>query len=326
MDVTEKWGDDIESAVELALIDLEATRDQVNVDVLERPSRGFFGIGSRLALVRVSKKPEFIAQPEPETIPEKAEPKKEKKDNRSNNKSKKDKKRKADAKKEKPAAEKKNPEEEKDVKDHKKIAEEKKNEEPKKRANGRQDRKRGKKYDKRNNAGRKEKYESKLPELDFHKVMDKLPISEDHPALLFLKDVTDKMGLNLNMVCRADESSVLIEISGPDTSTIIGKHGQTLDAIQYLTSLVVNKDRKDYIKVVIDAENYRSRREKTLEQLAERLAGKVVRTGRQIKLEPMIPYERKIIHSTLQQNPDVVTRSEGQDPYRKVVIELKKDK
>jgi spoIIIJ-associated protein len=324
MDVTEKWGDDIESAVELALIDLEATRDQVDVKVLERPSRGFFGIGSRLALVRVSRKPEFIAQPEPEPIPEKTEPKKGKKENRSNSKGKRDKKnKKADAQKAKPAAaEKKELKDEKDVKENKKAAEEKKSDEPKKKANG----KRGKKHEKRSNAGRKDNYESKLPELDFHKVMDKLPISEDHPALLFLKDVTNKMGLNLNMVCRADESSVLIEISGPDTSTIIGKHGQTLDAIQYLTSLVVNKDRKDYIKVVIDAENYRSRREKTLEQLAERLARKVVRTGRQIKLEPMIPYERKIIHSTLQQNPDVVTRSEGQDPYRKVVIELKKDK
>ena len=94
-------------------------------------------------------------------------------------------------------------------------------------------------------------------------------------------------------------------------------------AIQYLTSLVVNKDKSDYVKVVIDAENYRAIRAETLEKLAHRLAGKVVRTRRPVKLEPMNPYERKVIHSTLQDDPEVLTRSEGEDPYRKIIIELK---
>ena len=131
------------------------------------------------------------------------------------------------------------------------------------------------------------------------------------------------MGLDLKMTARADETHVHIDISGDDSRTIIGKRGQTLDAIQYLTSLVVNKGHKDYVKVVIDAEHYRSRREKTLEQLAERLARKAVHTGRSIRLEPMNPYERKVIHATLQHDPKVTTRSEGQDPFRRVVIELK---
>ena len=106
--------------------------------------------------------------------------------------------------------------------------------------------------------------------------------------------------------------------------TIIGKRGQTLDAVQYLTSLVANKGKDEYVKVVLDAENYRSKRQRTLEQLANRLASKVVRTGKYVRLEPMNPYERKVIHSTLQSHPDVVTRSEGDEPYRKVIIEKKK--
>ena len=117
---------------------------------------------------------------------------------------------------------------------------------------------------------------------------------------------------------------VYIEMNGKDSGTVIGKRGQTLDAIQYLTSLVVNRESEKYIKVVIDAENYRAKRQKTLEQLANRLASKVIKTKRYVRLEPMNPYERKIIHATLQKNPNIITRSEGEEPYRRVIIELKK--
>ena len=156
--------------------------------------------------------------------------------------------------------------------------------------------------------------------------MDKesLQITEEHEALTFLKEVTEKMGLKLDFICRTGENLVYIEMSGDDSRTVIGKRGQTLDAIQYLTSLVVNKDNKAYIKVVIDAENYRAKRQRTLEQLADRLAGKVSKTGKHVRLEPMNPYERKVIHATLQSHPDVITRSEGEEPYRRVIIELKK--
>ena len=131
------------------------------------------------------------------------------------------------------------------------------------------------------------------------------------------------MGLEVDIAAKEGKKSLYIDINGKDSGTIIGKRGQTLDAIQYLTSLVVNKENEDYTRVVVDAENYRAKREKTLEQLAIRLAGKVARTKRSVRLEPMNPYERKVIHATLQNHPQVMTRSEGQDPYRRVIIELK---
>ena len=148
--------------------------------------------------------------------------------------------------------------------------------------------------------------------------------AEDHEALTFLKDVTEKMGLSLDFKLKTGNDVVYIEMNGKDSGTVIGKRGQTLDAIQYLTSLVVNRESEKYIKVVIDAENYRAKRQKTLEQLANRLASKVIKTKRYVRLEPMNPYERKIIHATLQKNPNIITRSEGEEPYRRVIIELKK--
>ena len=146
---------------------------------------------------------------------------------------------------------------------------------------------------------------------------------EGHVIETFLRDIAEQMGLDLDFVVKAGEEIVFVEITGKDTGTIIGKRGSTLDAVQCLASYVVNKEAGKYIRVVLDAENYRSKREKTLINLANRLAGKVERTGRPTTLEPMNPYERKVIHCTLQAHPGVITRSEGKDPYRKVVIESK---
>ena len=148
--------------------------------------------------------------------------------------------------------------------------------------------------------------------------------AEGHPVEAFLRDVAEQMGLDLDFVVKAGEEIVFVEITGKDTGTIIGKRGSTLDAVQCLASYVVNKEAGKYIRVVLDAENYRSKREKTLINLANRLAGKVERNGRPVTLEPMNPYERKVIHCTLQAHPGVITRSEGKDPYRKVVIESKR--
>ena len=251
MDFSEKQGTDIDTAVELALADLKLTIDEVDVTVLEEPSRGFFGIGSKLALVRVEKKKtQEVKEPE---------------------------------KKEKKTVEKAE------------KAQTQKTATPKK--------------------------EEIKKEIEVKE--ENLVPCEDHEALRFLKEVIKEMGLDLDITAKKGENSLYLDIQGKDSGTIIGKRGQTLDAIQYLTSLVANKESEVYTRVVVDAENYRAKREKTLEALANRLANKVVKTKRSVKLEPMNPYERKVIHAALHDHPKVVTRSEGQDPYRRVVIELK---
>ena len=263
MDVSEKWGNDVDTAVDLALAELKATRDEVEVTVLEQPSKGFFGIGAKLALVRVErKKPVQEEEPVSNKVVKESKPVKE---NR---------------------AEQKKPQ---------------KNQKP---------------------ARRSEKKEEPMKS-SIEKEIGDLPPVDEHIALDFLKEVTEQMGLDIEISAKADEENVFVNIRGKDSGTVIGKRGQTLDAIQYLTSLVVNKDNSNYVRVVVDAENYRAKREKTLEKLANRLADKVVKTKRSVRLEPMNPYERKVIHATLQSNPRVTTRSEGQDPYRRVIIELK---
>lgn len=122
-----------------------------------------------------------------------------------------------------------------------------------------------------------------------------------------------------------DEGVMNIDVEGPDMGILIGKRGQTLDALQYLISLFVNKKSDSYIRVKLDTENYRQRRKDTLENLARNIAFKVKRTRRSFTLEPMNPYERRIIHSSLQNDKYVSTRSEGEEPYRKVVVYLKKN-
>ena len=114
------------------------------------------------------------------------------------------------------------------------------------------------------------------------------------------------------------------ELKGDDMGVLIGKRGQTLDSLQYLVSLVVNRDSDDYIRVKVDTENYRKRRKETLENLAKNIAYKVKRTKRSVSLEPMNPYERRIIHSALQNDKFVTTHSEGEEPFRHVVVTLKK--
>ena len=258
MDYTEKWGKDIDEAVSLALIDLKVSRDDVEVTVLEEPTKGFLGIGAKLAKVRVEKKKP--AEPEKVSKPKEFKPKEKKQEKKPNIKK---------------------PQENKPEEKRRNIV---------------------------------------LDDVDVNDLKE----VEEHEALTFLKDITEKMGLDLSFKARVGEDLVYVEMNGKDSRTVIGKRGQTLDAIQYLASLVVNKDREKYTKVVVDAENYRAKREKTLEQLANRLAGKVVKTRKHVRLEPMNPYERKVIHATLQKNPNITTRSEGEEPYRRVVIELKK--
>ena len=142
----------------------------------------------------------------------------------------------------------------------------------------------------------------------------------------FLSEVLRIMDVDAKCkTVKSDEENVMrMVIEGDDTAILIGRRGETLDAIQYLCSLVVNKGEKDYTRVTIDTENYRKKREVALTLLAKRMASKAIRTGRPVKLEPMNPCERRILHYALQNNDKVETVSEGEDPYRKVIIKLKR--
>lgn len=324
MDFSEKWGQDVDEAVKLALRDLKCDIEDVDIQVLEEPSKGFLGLGSKLAKVRVTLKsakaketkedaPAAKASAPDDTGAQRSEFKREFKQ---------------DYKKEA-----REPREPRDNRESREAREPRENREPRERREFKDNGPRETR-DYRDNKGQRthgEAADSKgdqAPVVRTRRVSsvtrpDNLVPVESHPALDFLRETTEKMGLELSIKAEANEETLFLSIEGSDSGTIIGKRGQTLDAIQYLTSLVVNKEKEKYIRVVVDAENYRVKRENTLEQLAERLAGKVIKTRRTVRLEPMNPYERMVIHATLQDNPKVKTRSEGEEPYRRVIIELK---
>lgn len=289
---SEKWGVDVETAVGLALKDLKLERDEVEVEVLEESSSGFLGIGSKLARVRVTAKEDKGSNAKEKATFDDIDailaglP-----ENTSS----------------------KLPDEVRAEYD-KYEAEEREDARARERANAKSRRNSKSKNNK--------KYDLSVEDSMLFEVKKLDPV-EGHPVEAFLRDIADKMGVDLDFSVKAGKELVFVEITGKDTGTIIGKRGATLDAVQCLASYVVNKENGKYTRVILDAENYRSKREKTLVNLANRLAGKVERTRRSVTLEPMNPYERKVIHCTLQNHPRVKTRSEGKDPYRKVIIELK---
>lgn len=293
MRVSEKWGGDVDAAVELALKELKLTIDEVEVEVLEESSKGFLGIGSKLARVRVTaKEAADNSRKEKSTFDDIDKILASLPENQENLL----------------------PDEireEYDKYEQEELEDARAHEKAKKREN--------------KNKNRNKKKENKTYKLEESLLCDvsKLVPAIDHPVEKFLRDIANEMMINLDFSVKTGEDVVYVEITGKDTGTIIGKRGQTLDAVQYLAGIVANKESENYIRVILDAENYRSKREKTLINLANRLAGKVERTKRSITLEPMNPYERKVIHSTLQNNPKVKTRSEGKDPYRRVIIERK---
>lgn len=143
----------------------------------------------------------------------------------------------------------------------------------------------------------------------------------------FLTKLFENMNIDVEILLdyEEEESVINIELKGADMGLLIGKRGQTLDSIQYLTSLVANKNREKYVKIKLDTENYRERRKETIENLAKNIASKVKKTRKPAYLEPMNPYERRIIHSTLQNDKYVETYSEGEEPYRKVVVNITKE-
>ena len=231
MMMVEKSAKTVDEAVKSALEELKADKENVDIEILEQPSKGIFGIlGGKPARVRVTlkevKAPEIVK----ETV---KEPKKEKKETRI---------------------------------------------------------------------------------LDY--------TLEKEKAKKFLRDVMQAMDIKAEIRLKDTNEGLYINLSGPKMGIIIGRRGQTLDSLQYLVSLVVNKDkdRDGFIKVILDTEDYRKKREETLQRLAKRLAERVQKTGKKVELEPMNPYERRIIHYTLQEFNDITTFSEGEEPYRKVII------
>lgn len=287
---SEKWGVDVDTAVDLALKELKLERDEVEVEVLEESSNGFLGIGSKLAKVRVTAKNETGNQVKEKAtfddidailagLPENAA---------------------------------------KELPDEVRADYEKFEKEEQEDARAREQALAKEKNQTRN----KKRYELSLEDSMLYEVKTLDPV-KDHPIEKFLGDIAEQMGIELTFSVKANDEIVFVDIAGKDTGTIIGKRGATLDAVQCLASYVVNKDEDKYVRVILDAENYRSKREKTLVNLANRLASKVEKSRHSVTLEPMNPYERKVIHCTLQNHPRVKTRSEGKDPYRKVVIEIK---
>ena len=169
------------------------------------------------------------------------------------------------------------------------------------------------------------------PSFKNEKVSSKSPVNIDFPSLEksvkdFLSQVFEAMQLEVEIITKIDEENKVIDVEfqGPEMGMLIGKRGQTLDSLQYLTNLAVNKQSDSYIKVKLDTEDYRKRRKETLENLAKNIAYKVKRTKRPVSLEPMNPFERRVIHSALQNDKYVSTHSEGEEPYRHVVVTLKR--
>lgn len=155
------------------------------------------------------------------------------------------------------------------------------------------------------------------------KIRATVKVSKSDKAKGFLNRLFQLMDVDATVDIAETSELLDIKINGPQMGIVIGHRGETLDAIQYLTSLAINKEKDKYKRVIIDTEEYRSKREETLKRLAKRLAQRVYKTKRRVVLEPMNPFERRVIHATLQNDPHVNTHSEGEEPYRKVVITLK---
>ncbi len=285
----------VEDAVLEAAIQLGTTRDKVDYEVVTPGSPGFLGIGSKKAVIRARQKTDeeieaaLKADQEMEKILDRVKEKSEKPAEPAEKKER-------PGKKEKPQAEKPKKAPVKEAVHAEKKPEpvkEEKPEAPKK-------------------AAKEEKTEPARP-VNTDEVKD------------FLEKVFAAMDMKVQITItqKPEEHEVSIDLEGDDMGVLIGKRGQTLDSLQYLTSLVVNKGSDDYIRVKVDTENYRERRRATLENLARNIAQKVKRTRKPVSLEPMNPYERRVIHSALQNDKFVCTHSEGEEPYRHVVVSLK---
>ena len=276
----------VEEAITKACIDLGQSSDQLEIQVITEGSAGFLGIGSKPAVIQVRKKEPEVPE---EKIPEAViEETAEPKENKRETKN--EQKKTQKPAKQKQERKKEQPAEEPEETEENPVFREKKEEIP-------------------------ERTNEEI-------VMMKAAASQ------FLESVFKAMDLpvDITMEYEKETGSLNVDFAGEDMGILIGKRGQTLDSLQYLVSLVVNKDQKNYVRVKLDTEDYRKRRKDTLENLAKNIASKVKRTQKPVSLEAMNPYERRIIHSALQNNRSVETYSEGNEPYRHVVVVPKKNR
>ena len=302
-----------EEAVELGLQELGVSIGDVDVRVLEEGSKGLFGLfGSRPVKVLLTVK-DSEEDPLGGLLDEKSGKKPEKKAEKKPEK-------KPEEKKSAPRAEEKKPEEKKP---EKKAEDRKPEKKPEKKAE-----KKPAPAEAAAEAEGAEKPESRTLEKPEVTMIPADKLEADSPAAVakeFLAELTRLMGVEVSIEMGTDaEGNVYGFMEGDTLGILIGRRGETLDALQYLTSLKVNRGREGYTRVTLDTENYRAKREDTLIRLANRMANRAVRTGRKVSLEPMNPYERRIIHYALQQNEGVTTHSEGEEPNRHVVITHKK--
>ncbi|MFR3529579.1 MAG: RNA-binding cell elongation regulator Jag/EloR [Lachnospiraceae bacterium] len=276
----------LDYAITEALVQLGVTSDRLEYDVIEKGSAGFLGIGMKQAVIRAWRKEE----PQEETVDEIAE---------------------EFIKEAVPSDITLDIKEEKEPRKPKKE-----NREPKK-APQKQVRKETKKE------YRKENKSEEKPEIKRETELARVEDATVAECENFLRSVLHAMHMEVELHSEVDEEGALaIEMKGDNMGILIGKRGQTLDSLQYLTNRVANKMQAGYVRVKLDTEDYRRRRKETLENLAKNIAHKVKRTRKPITLEPMNPYERRIIHSALQGDKNVTTHSEGEEPYRRVVVTL----
>lgn len=297
-------------AITKACIELGVSSDQLDIQVVTEGSTGFFGFGSKPAIIKVRKIQEAAADAEIEKIVDsvKIDSFKEEKQTSKQTPKQNPKPSYEPEKKEEPVKEVKEEPKEKQPKPVKeKSFKEKTVKEPKEKIN---------------------KEKPVKPEREIEVISDPEEIKEiEERALVFLKEVFTSMDLGevqITSKYNTKDGCLEVDFEGQDMGILIGKRGQTLDSLQYLTSLVVNKGKSTYIRVKLDTEDYRRRRKETLENLARGIAYKVKKTRKPVILEPMNPYERRIIHSALQGNKFVETVSEGEEPYRHVVVKLKR--
>ena len=304
-----------EEAIEIGLQELGVSIGDVDVLVVEEGSKGLFGLfGSRPVKVRLTVK-DSEEDPLGDLLEEKTAGKAEKKAEK-----------KADRKPEEKKSEKKPEEKKQEEKKPAEKTEEKKT--PEKKAEKKPEKKPAEKKAESEEAAPAEKNEIRTLEKPEVTMIPADALDAESPAGVakaFLGELTKLMGVDVTIDMGTDpEGNIYGFIQGDTLGILIGRRGETLDALQYLTSLKVNRGRESYTRVTLDTENYRAKREDTLIRLANRMANRALRTGRKVSLEPMNPYERRIIHFALQQNEGVTTHSEGDEPNRHVVITHKK--